>query len=559
MKESKDILVTFENLNNHEVFTPPRVSRDMLNLLPKEIWSDPNIKLLDPCVKTGVFLRESFYLFFKGLESKGIYLAHDGIEYDLDNQQDRINHILKNMLYGIATSELTGYISRRTLYGVMRANSDKTDNALDSVRKLKDLDSWDIYKQDKFIENMTVNDYFDFNIFSEDENYKDFQEEGNIFYPTDEVQLLVMEEDDYEIEDTYYPFLEKDVKHKKIKEIKERKMTFDVIIGNPPYQMSDGGGNNKSSAIPIYHKFIEQAICMKPKYISMIVPSRWMTGGRGLDSFRKNMLNDNKFKFIYDFKDASNCFPNVDIGGGINYFLWQNSYEGKCNYIQMNNTDEISQKLRQLNEFDIFIRDNMSLSILYKTNPNSDKKTIKDYTSTRRPFNLSKNNKQEEKFIDYEIDSFEESVKLYGNKLSLKKDSNILDGIAYVKKEYINKNVDKINKHKVIIPKTGDTNGAVLFKPIYSEPNSVCSQTYIILGYFNIKIEALNLIKYVKTKFFRFMVSLRKNTHNSTKDVYGFVPALDMTQEWTDEILYKKYNLTQEEIDYIESSIKEMV
>ena len=335
-------------------------------------------------------------------------------------------------------------------------------------------------------------------------------------------------------------------------------MKFDVIIGNPPYQKSDGGGSG-DSAIPIYNKFIENAIKMNPSFISMIIPSRWLTGGRSLSSFREQLLNDKRMKVIIDYKNSKECFPSVNVGGGIMYFLWDKHYSGKCNYKQMQNNIEISSMARDLNQFDIFVRDNIALGTLYKILKN-EKSFYEDKVSTRRPFNLSRTNEQEEKFMDYEIDYFKGSLKLYGNKLSLKKDSNISNGIAYLEHKFVNKNIDKIDKHKVIIPKAGGTNstGVILPTPFYAEPNSICSQTYLVVDSFSNKKEALNLIEFIKTKFFRFLVSLAKNTHNCTRGVYKFVPVLPMDQEWTDEKLYKRYNLTQEEINYIEEKISPM-
>lgn len=190
MKESRDILTLFEQLNSHEVFTPPRVAREMLALLPKEIWGDPSIRILDPCVKSGVFLREALYLLIDGLAGKGKYVGHDGIEYDLNDGQQRMNHILKNMLFGIATSELTGYISRRTLYGVMEANTDKQTALIDALEKSKSHKKWTEEEKGRFLDRNRFNEYYDHGLFNTPD-YAGFEHEGNIFYPTTEVNKQI--------------------------------------------------------------------------------------------------------------------------------------------------------------------------------------------------------------------------------------------------------------------------------------------------------------------------------------------------------------------------------
>ena len=557
MKETKDILVTFENLNNHEVFTPPRVARDMLNLLPEEIWSNPQIKLLDPAVKTGVFLRESFYRFFEGLEDIGEITGYDGIKYDLNKQQERINHILKNMLFGIATSELTGYISRRTLYGVMKANSIKKNNALKSIIKINGIENWSKEKMKKYEKSISINDYFDFNIFKSDINYKGFEEEGNIFYPTDEVQKRVIEEDNYELEDSYYPFIEDEVKHKKIKEIKENEMKFDVIIGNPPYQISKGKGLEDQ---PIYQEFIYTAIKLNPMYLTMIVPSRWMTDGNStLKKFRKFMLNEQYKNIleIVDYKNAKDCFQSVNFSGGVNYFLWSINGNINTKYTQKNKDKKIFSEYRKLNDMDILIREKAGIdfSILSKVK-NNNGIFYDSICSNLRPFLNDPTQLKINKNYMKKQDS-NNNLKIYvSNKVSS-------DKYMYIPKEtHISKNKDKVKLHKVLISKAYGGNRSetpqIINKPIYAEPGTISSMTYLLLDSFKTKSEAINLIKYVKTKFFRFMLSLKKNTQNTTNITYSFVPVLPMTEEWTDKKLYKKYNLTQEEIEYIEKSIAEM-
>jgi site-specific DNA-methyltransferase (adenine-specific) len=384
MKESNDILTLFESLNNHEVFTPPRLARDMLSTIPKEVWFDPNIRVLDPCVKSGVFLREAMYLLFEGLLGKGLHTGPDGVTYDLSNPKQLMRHILKNMLFGIATSELTGYLSRRTLYGVMEANTDKQTALIDSFQKSKNNRDWSEEEKVNFLIRNRFNDYYDHNMFNVPQ-YKGYEYEGNIFYPREEVQKKVVEDGNYEIEDTYYPFIEGDTLHAKIQHIRSGKMKFDVIIGNPPYQVSDGGGMG-TSAIPIYQKFIENAIDMSPRFISMITPARWYSGGKGLDGFRAKMLSSKKIREIHDYIDATDIFPGVQIKGGVSYFLWDKKHDDDCKVVSHNRKSAISESIRPLKEegLDVFVRFNEAISILRKIRA-KEEPTIISNVSSRMP------------------------------------------------------------------------------------------------------------------------------------------------------------------------------
>ena len=549
MKETRDILVLFEALNNHEIFTPPKLTKEMLDLLPKEVWTNPSLRFLDPCTKSGVFLREIFYKLYEGLKNKGIHGAHDGLEYNLTNDQERINHILKNMIYGIATSELTGYVARRTLYGVMEANTDKQIAAIDSFTKSENYNQWSEEEQLKFVDRNKFNEYYNYKMFDTDD-YKGFEEEGNIFYPADEVAKKVLEDGNYEIEDTYYPFINEETKHQKILDIKEGKMKFDVIIGNPPYQISDNAFG--AGASPIYNKFISSSIKLNPKYLSMIVPSRWLTNGKGLDSFRKEMFANNQISKMFDCLDSGYFFPSVDVKGGINYFLWENNYKSKTleyNLIDSENSS-ISTKMRVLNEHSVFIRNNVAAAIIKKVLSKSAN-SIESLASGTLPFGIPSN------FTEYKSsESTQNPIKLYGNKSNMKS----TNGIGYINKMHIKKHPEWLDKHKVLVPKaTGNGHDSkVLATPIYSQPNSVCSHTYIVVNNFESKEEALNFISYIKTKFFRYLVSVVKNTQDATRGVYKFVPNLSMCQVWDDKKLYNEFKLTAAEVKHIEDSISVM-
>jgi len=544
MKESNDILVLFESLNNHEVFTPPRLARQMLDLFPDDVWVNPEHKFLDPCVKSGVFLREIFYKLFDGLKGKGKFTADDGITYNLNDNHQRINHIFKNMLYGIATSELTGYVSRRTLYGVMEADSDKQISSVESFERSKNFTDWTDQQRLDFIGRNQFNDYYDHTIFKTKE-YEGFEKEGNIYYPADEVGNIVVEQGDYHIEDAYFPFIDNRTKHQKILDIKEQNMKFDVIIGNPPYQLSDGGA--RASASPIYQLFVRQAKKLNPKYLIMIIPSRWFSGGKGLDDFREEMLKDKSIRVLHDYWNAKECFGEaIKLEGGVCYFLWDRDNKGDCDIYSHKKDKEISKMTRSLifDGGDTFIRYNEAISIIEKVKKYKEEPFSKN-VSSRKPFGLDTLYKGSEKKDE------NKSLKVYQN-----------GGISYINRNEVLKNHNWVDKYKVFISMAYGMSGEgpyqVINKPFYGDKNTCCTETYLLIGPFDSKKMANNVIKYISTKFFRFLVLLRKPTQHATSKVYQFVPVQDFNKEWDDESLYKKYNFTSDEIDFIESLIRPM-
>ena len=322
----------------------------------------------------------------------------------------------------------------------------------------------------------------------------------------------------------------------------EKEMKFDAIVGNPPYQVSDGG--NKASASPIYQYFVELAKDINPNYISMIMPARWYSGGKGLDNFRDSMLTDKRIEKLVDFFDSSECFPSADISGGICYFLWDKMYSGKCEVVSMRGKSPNSMRRALLeNGINSFIRFNGAISILKKIRALKES-AFSDKVSPRRPFGFT----TDVKVSKIASDSM---IKIYAYPKN-----------GYVKLDSIAKNKELINTWKVLSAKAygerGDFPYNVLAAPFLAEPASCCSETYILLGNFDSKEYAEHLITYVKTKLFRFLVLLRKNTQDATSKVYQLVPIQDFSKPWTDAELYAKYGLTQEEIDFIESMIKPM-
>ena len=486
-----DILNCLANLSSDEVFTPPNIATKMLDLLPQELFSNPNAKFLDPFSKSGVFLREIAKRLLKGLESQ------------IPDLQERIDHIMHHQLYGIGITELTAYMSRRSLYCTARANSKH------SVTHFPDEDgniffeeishTWDKNRKCTYC---GVNE----------KDFGDEQREGLSKYA--------------------YPFIHNLNPYED--------MNFDVIIGNPPYQVGDGGGTG-SSAIPIYHKFIQSAMKMTPRYLCMIVPSRWFSGGRGLDDFREEMLSDRRLKEIHDYPDASDIFPGVSVEGGINYFLWEKDYEGDCLIKTYEKGEYISEMKRPLKEevLDTLIRYNEAIRKVQA----QQEKSFSELVSSRKPFGFDSK-------IKGKKETFQDAVKIYVTK-----------GIGYVKREEVPQNEHWIDAHKVYIGKAYGMGKSAPYKvinnPIYGEPNTCCSETYLVIGPFRDNDRCDNVTTYKDPRFFRFLVLLKKPTQNTAKNTYLFVPQQKFDQPWTDAELYEKYSLTEEEIAYIESLVSD--
>jgi len=489
-----DVLTCLANLSNDEVFTPPNVVQQMLDQLPEELWSDKNAKFLDPVSKTGVFLREIGLRLNKGLEKQ------------IPDTQERINHIYKNQLFGIAITELTALLSRRSVYCSKTADSEYSvctdfDNEQGNIRFNR-------------IEHTWVNERCSYCGASVAE------------YKRDD-----------ELETHAYEFI-----HTEDPATIFNHMKFDVIIGNPPYQLDTGGSGRQAK--PIYQLFIQQAKKLNPRYLTMIVPSRWFAGGMGLNVFRDEMLNDNRISNLTDYVDAKECFPGVDIAGGVCYFLWQNGYSGDCTVVNKFKNAEYNS-VRPLNEFNTFVRFAPAVSIVKKIRSKTEP-SLTEITSSTRPFGLKTSDRPTKEGDLHMISSKAEGP------VSSKR---VTAGHKY------------INHWKVMTSKTShdhagqfDNEGMrrVLSRVEVLKPKAVCTESYIVFGPFSNEAEALNCQLYLKTKFARFLVSLLSFSQDITRDRFTHVPLVDMSQPWTDEELYKKYKLTKDEIAFIESLIRPM-
>jgi site-specific DNA-methyltransferase (adenine-specific) len=324
-------------------------------------------------------------------------------------------------------------------------------------------------------------------------------------------------------------------------------MKFDVIIGNPPYQLEDGGAS--ASATPIYNLFVDAAKKLQPRYLCMVIPARWFSGGKGLDYFRKDMLTDNHLQSICDYFDSTLCFPGVDISGGVCYFLWSRDYKGQC-CVRSIMKDGTSEMIRPLLEqgSDVYLRFNQAVDIYRKVQSLSEGNNFDSIVSSRKPFGLTTN-------IHGESKSKNRTIKCYSNR-------NVTKEPGYINVNNIFLNHESVCKYKVYISyaygERGNFPYLILGKPFIGEPGSCCTETYLVIGPFDDKQTAENVMSYIRTRFFRFMVLLKKNTQHATRNVYSFVPMQDFSKPWTDEELYAKYGLNEEEIAFIESMIRPM-
>ena len=528
-----DILQCIANLSNSEVFTPPPLTNKILDNLPQEVWTNPDYKWLEPAPKTGVFLREITKRLMVGLQS------------DFPNPKDRIDHILTNMLYGLPTSQITALMSRRTLY---------TAKDPSKIDYSKSLGIQTLVKMETDQGNLPF------------ENIGHTYKNGNCIYCG--IKKGILDGDNRTGRESYaYPFIhipwttpkllvspfnkgylsvsDESATGSDLQNIYNtiQNMKFDTIIGNPPYQVSDGGGTG-SSAMPIYQKFVEMAIALEPKYVSFIIPSRWFAGGKGLDEFRANMLKDKRISHLTDYPNANDCFPGVEIKGGVCHFLWDKKHKGECVVRTMRGEEIVSQMTRPLDGYDVFIKHNEALTILEKVQKLAEN-TLESKVYARNPFGFISS------FKDYKEKPFKDSVKIYA-----------IGKQGYISISQMSVNKDILDKYKVLLAKAceggGEYPNKILGKPIIAEPNSCCTETYLVIDTFESEKKAQNMNNYLRTRFVRFLIHLRKPTQNMSKNVFAFVPDLDMNTLWTDEMLYQKYNLTTEEIAFVTSIVREM-
>ena len=318
-------------------------------------------------------------------------------------------------------------------------------------------------------------------------------------------------------------------------------MKFDVVVGNPPYQIEDGGFG--VSARPIYQLFVNQAFRLRPRYTAMIIPSRWFAGGKGLDAFRAAMLESRSFRALVDYPDAGELFPGVQIKGGICYFLWDSTYDGPCEVVTIQSGEEGQRAHRFLGEFgDIFVRFNEALPILKKVRDVADL-YLDRFVSSRKPFGLPTN------FVGFTDQKGSNSIPLFTN-----------DGPKWIDRTLVVSRPGLVDKWKVLTAKAGPGNDEyphrILGQTLTAGPPSACTETFLVIDYCDSEKEANNLRSYLATKFVRFLVALRKNTQDVIADRFSFVPALDMSESWTDKKLYELFGINKAEQDFIDSIVR---
>jgi len=490
-----DVLTCLANLSSDEVFTPPKLANEMLDQLPSELWSDPEAKFLDPFCKSGVFLREIAKRLIEGLTEA------------IPDQEARINHIFKNQLYGIAITELTSLLARRSLYCSKIANGpysicEKFADEAGNIRFERIEHTW---------------------------------KHGKCTYCGASQHELGR---DKENESHAYEFIHTNNPENILN------MKFDVIIGNPPYQLSDGG--HGKSASPIYQSFVAQAKKMQPRFLTMIIPARWYAGGKGLDSFRSDMLGDKSMRKLVDFENASSVFPGVDIAGGICYFLWDRDYNGQCDVLNEYNGVRVSST-RHLDEFSTFIRHSQAIPIIRKVLKleKNNTKMINDVVSSRKPFGLPTNYKPSEKGTSCWF------TQKLGRQFAAT--SDIKDSFGY------------LNKWKLLIPPAPIAGQTDFSKPVgfyregnvrIAEPGECCTESWLVACAFKTKQEVLFFKSYLLTKTFRFLLLQTVVSQHVTKEKFSFIPDMgNYDCEYTDEMLIKRWGITQNEWAFIESRI----
>ncbi|MCG7415007.1 Eco57I restriction-modification methylase domain-containing protein [Microbacterium aurum] len=502
-----DVLTCIANLSNDEVFTPPELANQMLDTVANAwavahdgavIWENPDVTFLDPFTKSGVFLREITRRLTEGLA-----------EWEPDLEK-RVDHILTRQVYGIGITQLTALLARRSVYCSKEATGEH------SIAKSFDR-HW-----------------------------------GNIWFERtehtwagDRCAYCGAAKAGYErgdaLESHAYAFIHTTNPRALLATMFGADVQFDVIIGNPPYQLDDGGFG--TSAAPIYHLFVEAALTLDPRFAVFVTPSRWMAGGKGLDAYRHQMLSDHRVRELTDFPRLYDAFPGVKIRGGVSFFLWERDYNGPCTVRTIWDGQLLGVPVaRFLDQFDVLVRRNEAVPILVKVRAAAER-TLDARVSSRKPFGLATNYRGKTSTV-----GMREPVRLYANQR-----------LDWIERSDLPANAAWVDDWKVLMTRVQGTSAAVETKflsiPIVAEPGTACTETYLVAGRFGSEGEAARYARYLRTRFVRFLVSLRKPSQDAARGVYAFVPDLPIDEEWTDEKLYARYGLTEDEIAFIESQV----
>ena len=505
-----DILTCIANLSNDEVFTPPEFANRMLDTLEESwasshggasIWEDPSVTFLDPCTKSGVFLREITIRLTEGLAGK------------IPDLQKRVDHILTKQVFGIAITRLTSLLARRSLY------CSKVANGAHSVAR----------------------------------SFADVA--GNVAFP------LVEHTWDGErcrycgagksvfdraegLETHAYAFIHGDDIRANLGSLFGGRMQFDVIVGNPPYQLASDGGTRDG---PIYQHFVEQAKQLGPRFLVMVIPARWMASGLGLTDFRERMLNDRRIQVLVDYPAASDVFPGVEIKAGVCYFLWAATHDGACSVTTIRGSDALGPVQRDLGQHDVFVRDARAVAIVQKVLEKGET-AINSILARDKEFGWTSN-----------FDGFHAEQRI--GDLPIYYVRTMKRGVGYINRADVKKSADKIDSWKVLVPQAFNGGDAVphqiLGKAQIAPSPSVCTQSFLFFSVGS-RADAESLKAYYATRFFRFLVSVRKITQHATHSTYSWVPMQTWDRMWTDEDLYAKYGITANDQAYIASQVRVM-
>lgn len=512
-----DVLTCIANLSNDEVFTPPEFANRMLDTLAEawaadnggaNIWADKTVRFLDPCTKSGVFLRE--------ITSR---LTTD-LAGEIPSLEDRVTHILTKQVYGIGITYLTSLLARRSVYCSKHA---KGKHSIAKSFARDDGNMWFERTEHAWAEGKCT--YCG-------ANRRDYDRGA-------------------ELETHAYAFIHTDDIKTRVAELFGGDMQFDVIIGNPPYQLGQSGGEAVGGfAMPIYQDFVQAAKTLDPRFVVMVTPSRWFAGGRSLDEYRKEMLSDKRMRSLVDFPNAAEAFPGTQIKGGVSYFLWDGSWNDACEVTTIHGGKPTSPPMkRYLGAYDVVVRRNEAVPILekvLKVNAKDGFGNLSSKVSAIQPFSIRTNFRGAER-----PSGLKKPVRLIGN-----------GGDTFIARSEVPRNDSWIDEWKVLLGRAygaGDAFPHQIFNhPIIAEPGSACTETYLVISRFKKEAAAKRFAGYLRTRFVRFLVSLRKNTQDIYNERFQFVPDLPMDRDWTDEVLYKKYGITKNEVAFINSMIRSM-
>jgi len=509
-----DVLTCIANLSNDEVFTPPEFANKMLDSLAEawaadndgaDIWADKEVTFLDPFTKSGVFLRE--------ITSR----LTDGLKTEIPDLEGRVDHILTKQVFGIGITRLTGLLARRSVY------CSKFANGRHSIAKSFTTEAGNIWF----------------------ERLEHTWTDGKCKYCRASQRDFDRGE---EFESHAYAFIHTDDINARIAELFGGNMQFDVVIGNPPYQIDDEGGHRP---VPLYHKFVQRAKELDPRHLIMVTPSRWMAGGLGLSAFRSEMLRDPRIRSIVDYPVSKEVFAGVEVKGGVSYFLWSRDDPGMCSFTTIRDGIEVGPTSRRLDEYDILVRDSMGIALLERVLAMGEP-SFETLVASVRPFG----DRLRSNFRDYT----QEPGGDYQVPLLVSERGSRVE--VWTKDSYVTNNQELAAGWKVFLPKAGSDGGQRLPNPVIGpprigRPEQISTETYLAIGPFDSEHDANAAYAYLTTKLARYLISLRKVSHDNVPTTFKWLPIPDWSEPVTDEALRAKYQVTEDESAHIDAMVSD--